>query len=287
MRRLALLLLALLTCTQTAAFASGSDWGTGDGASFTTGNGVGWFYSARDRAFYRVPTEFESPRDAPKLEWAHTPTCDGNLPEGADSALCSAAFCFTSEGTPGIDFWVYSRRVDQQDATWELVGNTCIAGEERVEVADVERELERIVEREFQRVAKPTISLAPATVALVNLPVIAWTEDLDPIEVDIDQPLPGRIDASPTYRWAWSSGSDASGAGRPYDPSVSPLETPDYYVHGLRTTPGPLSVTLTVTWDGAVTVPGLPPVPIDPLVYEATSSIDVSEARSELVDPKR
>ena len=46
---------------------------------------------------------------------------------------------------------------------------------------------------------------------------------------------------------------------------------------------GDASVELTVTWRGAVTVPGLPPVDISPLVYSAPAAFDVREARTQLV----
>jgi hypothetical protein len=197
--------------------------------------------------------------------------------------LCSAAFCFASDGAAGVEFWVYSRRADDPDAGWDLEGTTCVAGEQRVTVADVQREVTLIIDREFRRVAEPSVTLAPAGTALVNLPVIAWTEETPPLDLAIDQPLPGQIEASPTFAWRWSDGSSASGAGRPYDPSISPLDTPDYYVHAAPRDVGRLRTELTVTWNGTVTVPGLPPVPIDPLVYRSQADVLVGEARSELV----
>jgi hypothetical protein len=71
--------------------------------------------------------------------------------------------------------------------------------------------------------------------------------------------------------------------GRPYDPAISPLDTPDYYVYAAPRDVGRLRTELTVTWNGTVTVPGLPPVPIDPLVYRSQADVVVGEARSELV----
>jgi hypothetical protein len=47
---------------------------------------------------------------------------------------------------------------------------------------------------------------------------------------------------------------------------------------------GDASVILTVTWTGDVTVPGLPPVAISPLVYTSPAGFVVREARAQLVD---
>jgi hypothetical protein len=156
-------------------------------------------------------------------------------------------------------------------------------GEERVDLADVEAEIGRIVEDRFREIARPTVTLAPPTGGLVNLPVLAWTEDAGEVTLSFEQPLPGTVTASPTYEWVWSNGSVSSGPGIPYTDDVSPTRAPDRYVHAVFTTDGDASVELTVTWTGAVTVPGLPPVDISPLVYSAPAAFDVREARAQLV----
>jgi hypothetical protein len=183
-------------------------------------------------------------------------------------------------------FWQFSRRVNQPGAAWELQGSQCLAGERRVDLADVEAEVRRIVEERFRDIAEPTIEMAPASAALVNLPVLAWTADRRDVTLDITQPLPGRITASPEYRWEWSNGATASGPGRPYSPAVSPTADPGYYVATTYDRPGQARVTLTVRWNGQVTVPGVPAVDIDALVYTSSASVPVREARSVLVDPQ-
>jgi hypothetical protein len=65
---------------------------------------------------------------------------------------------------------------------------------------------------------------------------------------------------------------------------VSPTEQDGYYVSSVFDRRGEASVALTVTWTGAVAVPGLAPVPISPLVYTASASLPIQEARAVLVD---
>jgi hypothetical protein len=182
-----------------------------------------------------------------------------------------------------MTFWTFSRPVTPAGSDWSLSGQQCMPGEERVDLADVEAEIRRIVEDRFREIARPTVTLAPPTAGLVNLPVLAWTEDPGEVTLDFEQPLPGTVTASPTYEWSWSNGSTSYGPGMPYTDSVSPTRTPDRYVHAVFNRNGSASVELTVTWAGSVTVPGLPPVEITPLVYSAPAAFDVREARAQLV----
>jgi hypothetical protein len=271
--------------TAIAVVLGNGSWGTG-GTSYTTDSGIGWYYSASERAFFQTPGSFEPGSDRPNLEWAYVPACDGNDPDATTSGLCTGALCTAPTGDPGVLFWQFSRRVNQASAPWELQGSQCLAGERRVDLADVEAEVRRIVEERFRDIAQPTIELAPASAALVNLPVLAWTADRRDVTLDITQPLPGRITASPEYRWEWSNGATASGPGRAYSPAVSPTADPGYYVATTYDRPGRADVTLTVRWNGQVTVPGVPAVDIDALVYTSSASVPVREARSVLVDPQ-
>lgn len=261
-------------------------WGTG-GTSYTTDNGIGWYYSATERAFFQTPGSFQPGSDKPNLEWAYVPACDGNGPAGTTAGICTGALCTAPTGEPGVTFWQFSRRLNPPDQPWELRGTQCLAGERRVDLADVEAELRRILEERFREIAEPSISMAPESAALVNLPVLAWTADRRDVTIDITQPLPGRIAATPEYQWQWSNGATASGPGRPYSPSVSPTTNREYYVSTVYDRPGQAEVALTVRWNGTITVPGVPPVEIDPLVYTSTAGVPVREARSVLVDPQR
>lgn len=253
------------------------------GTACTTDSGVGWYYSAAQRAFFKTPTSFQPLSNAPELQWSYVPTCDGNTP-GGNADACSAALCTAPGGEPGVTFWVFSRPVDPPDSAWTMAGTQCIPGEQRVDLADVEARVRQIIEDKFREIAEPQVSVAPEAGGLVNLPVLAWTSDPGVVTLDIEQPLPGQIRATPDFEWLWSNGTTSVGPGQPYSPSISPTATPDRYVHAVFRERGDAFVTLTVTWTGDVTVPGLPPVDIDPLVYSSPVSFSVREARAQLVD---
>ena len=254
------------------------------GRTCTTDTGIGWHYSAEHRAFFRTPSSFVQASNTPEVEWTAVPACGGNDPTSDTGAVCPAALCTAPTGEPGVEFWVFSRPLDPPGASWSLQGSRCIPGEQRVDLADVEAEVQRILEERFREVAAPSIELAPAVSGLVNLPVLAWTDDPGEFRLQIEQPLPGAITATPEYRWVWSNGATSVGPGTPYSPAVSPTEQDGYYVSSVFDRRGEASVTLTVTWTGAVAVPGVAPVPISPLVYTAAASLPIREAGAVLVD---
>jgi hypothetical protein len=243
---------------------------------------VGWYYSAEDQAFFSTPAAFAVSSE-PMLEYTFVPTCQANAP-GSAGGICAAALCTTSAGEPGVTFWQFSRPVDPPGSGWTLQDTICVPGERRVDLADIEAQVRQIIEDKFREIAEPQIQFAPQTAALVNLPVLAWTQDVGDVRLDIEQPLPAAIDASPQYRWQWSNGTASEGPGRPYSPDVSPTEDGSFYVSSSYKRRGEASVTLTVTWRAQVTVPGVEPVDLDPLVYTSSASLPVREARSVLVD---
>ena len=182
---------------------------------------------------------------------------------------------------------VYRRLADTD--TWQYWadrGLVCVAAPSPpIPLTDIRSEVLRIIEERFKHVAEPEITLAPAVNALVNLPVIASTPDRGPLGFDITNPLPGRVEASPAYTWAWSNGATGRGAGVGYD-GTSPTGNPGHYpVQSTYADGGAESVALQVTWSIMLTVPGIPPITdIEPLVYEATESFPVRNARTVLVE---
>jgi len=141
----------------------------------------------------------------------------------------------------------------------------------------------RLREELYKNLAHPEILVNPSPRALVNLPVIVSTEDPGPQSLDFTTPLPGTIDAEPSYAWTWSDGHTSEGSGRAYTQAVSPTRNPDYYVAHTYRSSGPAGVTLTVTWRATATVNGAGTVPLDPIEFTAASAFDVLEARSRLV----
>lgn len=277
----AFLVVAVVAAT-VPAFANG--W-SGHGDAYTTDSGVGWYYSEARKAFFTTPASFEPVAGGPALEWSHVPTCAGNTPGGSDNR-CLGALCTAPDGEPGVSVWVFSRPTDPPGADWNPAGTQCVAGEQRIDLADVEAQVRRVVEDRFRSIAQPVLHLAPDTTGLVNLPMLAWTDDPGPVTLDFTQPLPGTITATPSYDWSWSNGTHSTGPGRPYTPSQSPSAAPESYVHAVFAERGEGAVTLTVTWQAAVTVPGLPtPIDIAPLVYTSQATFSIREARAQLVDP--
>lgn len=269
-----------------AALAASPSWANawnGHGEQYTTDSGIGWRYSAEEQVFFLDTGVKSGISGDPPMEWMSLPACSGNYP-GATPAVCTSATC-TLGGERGVLSWIFSKPVDPPDSPWTLQDTQCVLPPRAVDLADIEAEVRRIIEDKFREIAEPTVELAPESGGLVNLPVLAWTDDPGEIVLEIEQPLPGEIRATPDYRWAWSNGTASSGPGLPYTPAVNPEATPDHYVHSVFRQRGEASVTLTVTWSGDVTVPGLPPVDIAPLVYTAPAGFTVREARAQLVDP--
>ncbi|MBD0293093.1 MAG: hypothetical protein ICV70_05920 [Jiangellaceae bacterium] len=182
-----------------------------------------------------------------------------------------------------MNYLVY-QRIDT--GPWELrPGVQCRVIADPIPLADVEAEIRAIIEKRFMHVAEPEISVAPAVNALVNLPVIAATPDPGPLGFDITNPLPGRVEATPSYFWTWSNGTTGSGPGVAYD-GTSPTRSPGHYpVQSTFADGGDASVELVVSWSITLTVPGIPPIDdIEPLEYSATESFTVRSARTVLVE---
>jgi hypothetical protein len=210
--------------------------------------------------------------------------CPGNTTDDPVVAgECSSSFCTLPSGEQGVNYLVYER---MGNAPWQLrPGAVCRFVSDPIPLADVEAEIRRIIEERFKHVAEPEITLAPAVNALVNLPVIASTPNQGPLGFDITNPLPGRVEATPVYSWAWSNGTSNTGAGVAYD-GTSPRNNPGHYpVQSTYRDNGTESVDLQVTWSIVLTVPGVPPITdIEPLVYTATEGFLVRSARTVLVD---
>jgi hypothetical protein len=103
---------------------------------------------------------------------------------------------------------------------------------------------------------------------------------------DVTAPVPGRLEAYPTYQWVFEAGAVGEGRGRAYD-GTSPREAPGRYVaHTYRVPAARQPVTLTVVWKAVFTVPGLAPLPLADLPQTARQTFPVVQARSQLVaDP--
>jgi hypothetical protein len=129
----------------------------------------------------------------------------------------------------------------------------------------------------------PVPDVQPAGTALVNLPVIVSVPQPQPVTMQVQQPVPGTLVATPTFTWAFDDGATVTGAGVPYD-GTDPRVDPAHYVsHTYTTADAHASVTLTVTWNATFTAAGQA-FPIAPLTMPPiTTTFTVNEAHAVLV----
>jgi hypothetical protein len=247
--------------------------------------GFGYYYDRTKEAFYSEESVDGSETvDGVTVQLRYVVNCPGNTTDNpVGVGECLSSFCTLASGDRGVNYLVYER---VGNSPWQLrPGAVCRIVSDPIPLAEVEAEIRRIIEERFKHVAEPQITLAPAVNALVNLPVIASTPNQGPLGFDISNPLPGRVEATPTYSWAWSNGTSNSGAGVGYD-GTSPRNNPGHYpVQSTYRDNGAESVDLQVTWSITLTVPGIPPITdIEPLVYDATAAFVVRSARTMLVE---
>jgi hypothetical protein len=271
------------TSVSMVALAAGS-WAGHGGEAGTTDSGLRYRYSADERAFVvetPATNKTTQPPSGPPIEWRFVRSCQGRT---LDNLECLSILCETADGRDGSLHQSFARPVGAGGLAWEYRGEVCLGGVRVIELADVEAAAWATLERSFKRIPSPEITSAPPGGGLVNLPVIAWTDDIDNVELDINQPLPGHIVASPSYEWQWSNGERATGPGRAYDPSVSPVADPAAYAATTFTEPGEAQVSLTVTWSATFEVQGLPPVSLSPVVFSSSLEFPIRQGRTVLLD---
>lgn len=256
------------------------------------GDGVRYVYDASDRAIHEVGgigdgSESEG-SGGPVWLTRYVVRCAPNSVDDPQAALCIDAACEASNGNNGYLVQVF-RRLVEADAwePWPGREAECRAADiaESYPLEDIREEIIGELEEHFEEVARPEVTVAPARNAVVNIPVLASTVDVGDIGFEIDNPLPGVVTGSPSYRWAWSNGSGGAGPGQPYD-GTNPVENEGHYpVRATYAASGTHSVGLTVTWEIGLTVPGIPVITdIDPLVFEAGAEFPVRSGRTVLVD---
>ncbi len=175
-------------------------------------------------------------------------------------------------------FLVQYRPIGGSDADWVSDGVHC------VDITDIEPVVTpAMVQAEFERLPLPLgeINLQPSDgVVLVNVGAIFYTTQ--PATASYDVVILGQavhIDAFIVdYTWRVGDGSpDVHGRGAPY---------PDKSTLHVYTAPGPVQVTLTLTWDATYTVDGGPVTPVlDTTTTDSPPApLTVVEAESILVD---
>jgi len=155
--------------------------------------------------------------------------------------------------------------------TWLADPNGIPLATVRAQLADYLRE---------ELLPKPRLTVQPSGHSVAGLATIVYTPVPPTFTFNVDQPVIATISAVPTYRWDFGDGETGPNSpGRPYDPAISPRDHPDAYVSHQYRRPGTYQITLTVTWDGTFTVPGVAQAfALDAVTLTATAPVNVEEA---------
>lgn len=255
-------------------------------------DGVHYVYDSSSRTINKVGSIGDGSESegggGPAWYTRYVVRCDVNTVDNPAEALCIEAACENADSDHGYIVQVF-RRLAEGDAwePWPGREAECRTASivESYPLEDIRAEIVGVLEEHFEEVSDPEVTVAPARNAVVNLPVLASTEDVGDIGFEIENPLPGSVTAAPSYAWSWSNGTGAAGPGRGYD-GTSPVDNEAYYpVRATYTSSGTHSVGLAVTWEIGLTVPGLPVISdIEPIVFESAADFPVRSGRTVLVD---
>jgi hypothetical protein len=162
-----------------------------------------------------------------------------------------------------------------------LLGEPCpnwLANGQAIAVADLADVFADYLREEL--LPDPTVTVQPTGRSFANLPTLFYTAVPAAFAFDVNDPVPATISAVPRYNWDFGDGETGPDApGLPYDPAISPREHPDAYVSHGYPAPGNYQVTLTVTWFGSFTVPGVAQAfPLEPVVLVAADNLLVEES---------
>jgi hypothetical protein len=275
-------IIALATTMATPAQADDCYYTEDCAHPVVTSDGYSYLYS--DGQIHKTKTVSARSSSGRPLEFFWDDVCAGNAPTRAGQGVgCMGATLGCSPGQ--IRMWLSYREVGTTGTPTRDPRQRCIGPNVSIPVgpllAGVREELEK-------RAPQAAFAIQPKDMALVQLPVIVHAISPDgrglteSIEFDVTQPVPGHLEAHPTYEWDFGEGFSAIGVGIAYD-GTSPRERPDYYVSHAYTAPGRATVTLRVLWRATFTVAGIPPLTLEDLPRQTSQSVRVVEARSQLV----
>jgi hypothetical protein len=230
--------------------------------------------------YYRLPATalFVDPGEH---QWAakFVPYCEGNVAGTIfiDDGLCIRALvtCGLRGSDAVLALWM--RLVPIFGGPARMEGPVCFSGSSKTELGPlIQAQAEQAIGP-----APPPTRLQPAD-AIINLPSIASTEPRGTITLEINEPVRGTLRATPSYVWDFGDGSGGHGPGIPYD-GTSPVSDPGHYVAHAYRALGTPTVTLTVTWSVTFTIPGYLPIPMRPVVRDASMTTTIREASSQLI----
>jgi hypothetical protein len=163
------------------------------------------------------------------------------------------------------------------------LASVCLGGPaDSISVAQLGDDLDEDVRDHLPTLA---VRVQPNPTAVVNLPVIVSAPVEPAPNFDVDEPVPGAVTVTSTYRWTFDDGATLIGPGRAYDgtdPSTAPSGY--YLAHTYTHADAHASATLTVTWHATFTLAGGPPVALPDITTPAqTVRFEVHEVKSVLV----
>lgn len=245
-----------------------------------TDDGYVYVYDPTTNVLVPVPTGSFPKQPGVTYQYAATPACPTAQPGDAVDCTAAAQFC-QQNGSSGIHEDIWRREATPTTGPWIIVTQTCTgAGPAPIPVQQV---VQDVGEYEWTHVPIPVPSIQPSSVALVNLPVIVSVPQPQPVTMQVQQPVPGALVATPTFTWSFDDGATVTGAGIPYDGTDPRLDPTHYVSHTYGAADAHASVTLTVTWNATFTAAGQV-FPIAPLVMPPISTaFTVQEAHAVLV----
>lgn len=242
-------------------------------------------------------------KNARVWEESYSPACREAMPPGEDGTTPDTGNCQNAVANPNCDpgefaMWGYRRLVGppQQvareldpdaldDTDWQLIRPEpyCFGPDQEWDLGDL-AEIARADISEYleAHAIRSDIRLEPEGGTLVNVPVLAHTDQAPPIGFDVTEPFPGRLDATAGYSWDFGEGPAQEGLGHPYTPTVSAFAHDGYYIAHAYTGAGPRTITLTTTWTATFTVAGFT-IPLPPIEFSNSADLTVREARSALI----
>jgi len=245
-----------------------------------TDDGYEYIYDPTTHVLVPVPTGSFPKQPGATYQYAVTPACPQAIPGGAINCTAATQYCALN-GSTGIHEDVWRRQTAPATTPWQVVDQVCTGnGPPPISVQQV---VQDVSEYERDHMPIPVPDVQPANVAIVNLPVLVSVPQPGPQTMQVQQPVPGLLVATPTYTWKFDDGATVTGAGLPYDGTDPRVDPGHYASHTYTAAEAQASVTLTVTWNATFTVAGqaftIPPLVMPPI----TTTFSVHEAHSVLV----
>jgi hypothetical protein len=246
-----------------------------------TDDGYVYAYDAVTDTYVAVPAGAAGPTK-PRALYRYTLTAACPRARPYDDIVCTAATRTCAlRGLSGLREDVWRAQVAPVTTTYAIVGQLCTGSQAPTltgrQVSDDVAEYER----DHMPVATPRVQ--PTGVAIVNLPVLVSVVQPQPQVMQVRQPVPGRLVATPTYSWTFDDGTTLTSAGVPFDGTDPRADPAHYLAHTYHGAAANASVSLTATWQATFTAAGRT-ISLPPLVMPAvTTTFVVDEAKAVLV----